>query len=188
MKTFSVVMIVVAAIGAALALRYGVAGPKARNASAGRDLRLMMLTKPPAAFGVSPNADFPHVYGILMDWPIGAETATVFSTSTGAASLYTTSTFGVLGGEAHESVRLAATAFVKAANGYFSEAAATTDFPYPGPDRVRFYLLTFDGVRCIESDLAAINELKDPHAELFGLGQQVVTELRMLAQAPSRAQ
>ena len=48
--------------------------------------------------------EFPRVYGILVDWPIGEQTATIFSSSTGAASLYTTSTLSVftviLGGEA----------------------------------------------------------------------------------------
>ena len=64
-----------------------------------------MLTTPPARTGGKPTEAFPRVYGILMDWPISGQTATVFSTSSGAASLYTTSTFGIIGGEGHESVR-----------------------------------------------------------------------------------
>ena len=63
----------------------------------------MMLTTPPVRTGEKPTKEFPRVYGILMDWPVGEQTATVFSSSSGAASLYTTSTFGIIGGEGHES-------------------------------------------------------------------------------------
>src|SRR5690349_4680714 len=87
----------------------------AESAEAGRGLRQMMLSTPAAKFGVAPTAEFPRVYGVLMDWPIGDQTATVFSTSSGAASLYTTSTFGIIGGEGHEAVRAAAMRFVRAA-------------------------------------------------------------------------
>ena len=68
----------------------------------------MMLTTSPQEIGVKPTKEFRRVYGILMDWPIGEQIATVFSSSTGAASLYTTSTFGIIGGEGHETVRAAA--------------------------------------------------------------------------------
>jgi hypothetical protein len=76
-------------------------------ANAGRELRQMILNSPPEKFA-KPSKEFPRVYGVLMDWPIDKNTATVFSASDGAASLYTTSTFGIVGGEAHENVRKAA--------------------------------------------------------------------------------
>jgi hypothetical protein len=86
-----------------------------------------------------------------MDWPIGQQIATIFSTSTGSASLYTTSTFGIIGGEGHASVRAASTAFLKAADRFYDVAAATSEYPYPAGGKVRFYLLTFHGVRAIET-------------------------------------
>src|SRR3712207_73110 len=91
-------------------------------ADAGRALRRTMPTTPPAALGAEPTESCPRVYGVLMDWPIGEHTATVFSSSTGAASLYTTSTFGIIGGEGHGSVRAAATRFVRAADRFFDSA------------------------------------------------------------------
>ena len=121
--------------------------PRKNPADAGRALRQMMLATPPAKTGEKPTKEFPRIYGILMDWPIGDQTATVFSSSTGAASLYTTSTFGIIGGEGHETVRTAATNFVRAADRLFDSATPTTEYPYPAANRVRFYLLTFDGVR-----------------------------------------
>ena len=43
---------------------------------------MMMLTTYPEKAGEKPTKEFPRIYGILMDWPIGEQTATVFSTST----------------------------------------------------------------------------------------------------------
>jgi hypothetical protein len=148
-------------------------------ADAGKGLRRMMLTMPPQDLGVAPTNEFPRVYGILMDWPVGDNTATIFSSSTGSASLYTTSTFGIVGGEGHASVRAASAAFVKAADRFYESAAPTSEYPYPAGDKVRFYLLTFHGVRVIETDMALVTRGAGPYAELFGLGQAVMTKLRL---------
>ena len=141
-----------------------------------------MLTAPPEKTGYQPTGDFPRVYGIVLDWPIDEQVATIFSTSTGAASLYTTSTFGVIGGEGHESVRKAATTFVRAADRLFDAATPTIEYPYPASDLVRFYLLTFDGVRVVETDLASIYDRTNAYTEFFELGQAVLTELRRVTE------
>ena len=141
-----------------------------------------MLTTPSEKMGEKPTKEFPRIYGILMDWPLGEQTATVFSTSTGTASLYTTSTFGIIGGEGHETVRTAAMNFVRAADRFFDASIRATEYPYPTADRVRFYFLTFEGVRVIDTDLASITNGSSKHAELFGLGQAVLTELRLITE------
>jgi hypothetical protein len=150
------------------------------SADAGRRLRLMMLTTSPEKVGAKPTKDFPRVYGILMDWPHDDETVTVFASSSGTASLYTTFKFGVIGGEFHEPVRRAAIQFTRAADRLFDSAAPTTAYPYPAPDRVRFYLLTFDGVRVIDTDLASLENRTNQYSQVFYLGQAVLTELRLL--------
>jgi hypothetical protein len=143
----------------------------------------MVLTTPPEKTGIKPTADFPRVYGILMDWPVGEQIATILSTSTGTASLYTTSTFGIIGGEGHESVRTAAVTFTRAAERLFDAATPAVAYPYPAPDRVRFYLLTFDGVRVLDTDLASIYERTSVYSGIFELGQAVLTELRLATQS-----
>lgn len=155
---------------------------KKNPADAGRGLRLMMLTTPPNKIGLVPTKEFPRVYGILMDWPIGEQVATIFSASDGAASLYTTSTFGIIGGQGHETVRTAAINFVRAADRLYDSATPTTEYPYPSANRVRFYLLTFDGVRVLDTDLASIENNTGKYAEFFGLGQAVLTELRLVTE------
>lgn len=163
-------------------------GPVAASASAGRALRQKMLTMTPAEAGASPTLKCPRVYGVLMDVPIGnGHAATVFANSLGDASLYTTGTFGVIGGGLHESVRKAALAFVEAADGYYDKATATTAFPYPAPDKVRFYLLTFKGVRMLEADLESLRRGASKSLELFNLGNAVITELRIATEPPPKA-
>ena len=169
---------------------FGSSPPAQREsaADAGRGLRLTVLTTPPAKTGSKPTQDFPRVYGILMDWPIDEDTATVLATSAGTASLYTTSTFGIIGGEAHESVRVAAMRFVRAADRLFDASTPTTRYEYPARDRVRFYLLTFEGVRVVDTDLASLVNDTSPYAELFNLGQAVLTELRQVTESRSRSE
>jgi len=157
---------------------------RANPADAGRGLRQLALSTPAAKMGATPTAEFPHVYGVLMDWPIGEQIATVFASSTGAASLYTTSTFGIIGGEGHQTVRAAAMRFVRAADGFYDSATPTAEFPYPGAGRVRFYLLTFEGVRVIDTDLATIEDQTSRYFAFFDLGQAVLTELRLVTERP----
>ena len=155
--------------------------PQKPPADAGRELRLLMLKTSPTQAGVVPTAAFPRIFGVVLDWPIGGEnTATIVSMSDGHASLYTTSTFGILGGIGHESIRSAASKFVALADRYFDDSSPAQEFPYPPKGRVRFYLLTYDGVRVIDTDQVAAERGK--YASLFGLGQDVLTELRRVTE------
>lgn len=147
-----------------------------------RELRTKMLTTPARDFGIQPTKTFPRVYGALMDWPVGDDTATIVSFCDGNASLYTTSTFGVIGGAGHDSVRAAATNFVRTAATHYDTASPAKEYPYPKQRRVRFYLLCFDGVRLIETDEAALKSGKDRCSDLWTEGQRVMTELRLITE------
>jgi hypothetical protein len=155
--------------------------PKKNPADMGRALRQMMLTTAAEKTLTKPTAEFPRIYAVLMDWPVGEQIATVFSASTGDASLYTTSTFGIIGGQGHETVRNAAMKFVRTADRYFDSSGPTSDYPYPTAGHVRFYFLTFTGVRVVDAELASIDNGTSKYRELFGLGQDVLTELRLVA-------
>lgn len=151
-------------------------------AGAMRALRMQILTTPASELGIEKSAKNTSVYGALLEFPIDKNTATVVALSDGNASLYTTSTFGVIGGIGHDNVRAAATAFVKAANEVHDDAVATLEYPYPASDRVRFYLLTHSGVRVIDTDLASIEAGRSKYTGLYGRGQDVLTQLRLTTQ------
>ena len=145
----------------------------------GRDLRKVFLTTPPEQFDIQPSEDYPRVCGIAMDWPIGENVATVISPSDGSASVYTTGTFGIIGGIGVESVRTGAKKFVKEADRRYADSVATHDLSYPSPDHVRLFLVMFHGVRLIETDLRSLQEGRGKYATLFNLAQDAISQLRM---------
>ena len=147
-----------------------------------RELRVKMLTTQASEVGIQPSATYPRVYGVLMDWRFGEQTATVVSMGNGQASLYTTATFGVIGGEGHESVRTAAIAFVRTAQVHYDEGVPTTEYPYPELGHTRFYLICFDGVRVIDTETDAVADGTDKRSDLFVAGHRVLTELRSITQ------
>lgn len=150
------------------------------------ELRTHMLTTAPARFGITPTVDFPRVYGVLMDWPLQNCIATVVAFCDGNASLYTTSTFGILGGIGHDSVRAAATRFVQAGAQRYDESVETQDVAYPNAGQVRYYLLCFDGLRKIDTEMEALMSGKDSRIELWAAGQEVLTELRLVTEKTNK--
>lgn len=144
-----------------------------------REMRLQQLT---ISLGEKPTAEFPKVRAVIMDWPIERAIVTVIARSTGDASIYTTGTFGVLGGIGHETVRNAAVACVKIAQHYSDDATPTKEFPYPTGNRVRFYLVCYDGVREIDADLDGVRQKDAKYFDMYAAAQQVVTELRLITQ------
>lgn len=154
---------------------------KASNADAMRELRVMMLKTPPAEMGFQPSEEFPHVFAVLMDWPVELAIATVRGDCSGGASLYTTGTFGIIGGEGHERVRQAAKSFVRVGERFCERAVATTDFNYPNKENIRFYLVCFDGVRIIETNAANLAAKGGEFLDLYIEGQKLLAELRMVS-------
>lgn len=148
-----------------------------------KELRTKMLMTSASKAGIQPSERFPKAFGVVMDLPVSrGHTASVVSMCDGHASLYTTSTFGVLGGIGHESVRIASMSFVAAAQPHYDVATPTAEYPYPLPDHVRFYLLGFDGVRVIDAEIASVEKRSDQYSAMWAAGQEVLTELRLVTQ------
>jgi hypothetical protein len=145
-----------------------------------RELRIKFLTAPPSEFGISPSKRFAKVYGIIMDWPVDDLILSVVSLSDGNASLYTNSSFGVIGGFAHEKVKTQAIKFVEIAANYYELCSSTNDFPYPSVNTINFYLITFEGVRILSADRESVEGGNHRFSDLFYQGQAVLTELRKI--------
>jgi hypothetical protein len=143
---------------------------------AGHGLREMALTMAPSEVGIQPTEEFPKVYGVLMEWRVSEHTATVVSMCDGSASLYTTSSFGIAGGIGHETVRAAATSFVRTAQKSYDASKPTNEYPYPASGHVFFYLMCFDGVRLIDTEFGA-----PEYSGLWEMGRRVLTELELAA-------
>ena len=147
---------------------------------AGRDLRNMFLTTSAEQIGIQRSKEYPRVWGVAVDWPIGEHIATIVSLADGSASVYSTGTFGIIGGIGHDTVRAAARKVIKEAERRFDDSTPTQDFSYPTPDRVRFFFTTFNGVRVIDTDWALLSEGRSKYFELFDAAQDVLTQFRMV--------
>lgn len=147
-----------------------------------KEMRRQMLTKKPGEFGVTPSEQFPRIYGVVMDWPISDQTVTVVGFSDGNASLYTTSTYGIIGGFSHEPVRIAAQDLVRTSEQFYDLSKPTTDFSYPDPNHGRFYLLTFDGPRMIEVPESELSSDTSSVSELSHRAQHLITALHQITE------
>ena len=149
---------------------------------AGKGLRLMALTASAGKLGFVPEKDYPKVYGVITDWNLGDQTASILAMKDGTASLYTTSSFGIIGGQGHDAVRKAAQEYVKIAGRYYERSRPVSSYPYPAQGKVHFYLLTHDGVRLCIGDEEGIDKGSDQTTSLFAAAQNVLTALRLVTE------
>ena len=120
------------------------------------------------------------VYGIVMDWNMGNAIVTVFSFTTGDASVYISTGQAYIGGYAHETVIRAAKEFVKVGDKYFSKATKTDKIEPTNESKVDFYFLTKSGKYYIEDNLSLIEKGESELTELFEAGNKVITEYRLI--------
>jgi hypothetical protein len=181
MKRIVILIALLALVGCG---RENIVNKKSRQAEElpGVALRRMVLTTPVEDLGFTADEEFPTVYGVLTEWDIDGVTVTIMSLRDGTASLYTTSTFGIIGGEGRESVRHAALGYVKTAEQFGKSGKPVTEFAYPKNGQVFYYLLTYNGVRLVVGEETAIGRGSDPTLPLFGAAQDVMTELRLITE------
>jgi hypothetical protein len=142
-----------------------------------REMRLQWLTRKPP-----PEAPKEEVAAVLMDWPIEEATVTVLASSVGDASVYTTGSFGILGGIGHENARKAALSFIECAKKHLRVALPTTDFSYPDRQHVRFFFVTDSGVRILQFAATDVQKTGTEAYDLYAHGQAVLTEMRQITQ------
>jgi hypothetical protein len=156
--------------------------PKRTPAGVMREIRLKVLTTPSSKMSQTPTQEYPHVYAIIMDWPLQDTILSVMASSAGDGSIYTTGNFGVFGGIKYDNVRNLARSFVKIGEKYYSDATPTKEYPYPQSDHVRFYLICYDGVRMIDADAGSLSTGKSKYSDLFAEAQKEINELRQIVQ------
>ncbi|PKO23036.1 MAG: hypothetical protein CVU38_06310 [Chloroflexi bacterium HGW-Chloroflexi-1] len=93
---------------------------------------------------------------------------------------------GVIGGVSHESVQAASKRFVSSAQQFTDKMNAATAYPLPAVGKVRFYLLSPQGVLTSEADEQDLGEERNELSPLFYAGQDVITELRTVSEQRSK--
>ncbi|HEY7215451.1 MAG TPA: hypothetical protein VIC28_12525 [Thermoanaerobaculia bacterium] len=142
------------------------------------DSRRRALATKPQNLGLDAKGTEP--YGVLMEMGIQISVVTLACFVDGDASVYYKTGGGMIGGISHENVRNAAKAFVALAPKALPKMVKTTDFPLPGPDKIRFYVLTPQGVFTTETNRQALANAKSELGALFYSGQEVVAEMRQV--------
>lgn len=150
------------------------------------DLRDRALGTPADRVGGSGENAVDGPYGALMEMGIPNSVVTLACFANGDASLYYRTGGGMRGGIAHESVRKVAKDFLAASRQALPRMIRTTSYPLPGPDRVRFYVLTKDGTFTTETDRESLGETASELSALFYSGQAVVSQMREVQEQKGR--
>lgn len=152
--------------------------PKETPEEVSAKLRRQALQTTAQNLGIEPGSTEP--YGLLMEMGIQAEVVTLVCFADGDASLYYKTGGGMTGGISHENVRNHAKELVVLARKAVPKMIKTTDFPLPGPDKVRFYILTPQGVFTTETNRQVLSNPQNDLARLFASGQEVVAQMRQV--------
>lgn len=171
--------ILAALFGASAAVAEQPKAPSKSPADMMKEMRLQWLTQKPPTASEDRQGE---VAAVVMDWPLDEAIVTVLASSGGDASIYTTGTFGIMGGIGHENVRKAAIAFVECARKHRALASPTTDYAYPDRQTIRFFFVSIEGVRSVSFSAAQVEMAGTVAYELYSHGQAVLTELRQITQ------
>jgi hypothetical protein len=139
-----------------------------------KSLRDKLLTSSPEVMGLKGKDAEAKVWGVLMEMAFPAGVATLVSVDDGTASIYTSTGGGVLGGY---SARKEAKQFVAEAEKHLAGMKPTKSFPYPEVGRVRFYVLTREGVYSTEADEEELVSGQHALSPLYLAGNEVLAVL-----------
>lgn len=158
---------------------------EARTAKIFRKLRAQVLAL--SAKDVQ-GAPLPSgVFGALMEFNSGQTWVSLVAILDGTTSLYFGSGGGIIGAGKSEIVRKANHLFLEVAGQFVNRFSKTESYPTPQPDKVRFYLLTSDGVRASnEVDESALQQRGNELFPLYVAAQNVITQIRFVQASQKR--
>jgi hypothetical protein len=149
-------------------------------------LREILLTRPPAELGIEPREPLTSVWGALVEIGFAAgASATVVSLADGTTSMYTSTGGGVIGAGQHEGPAAASRRFLAALQAELDLLPPADACPLPPAERVAFVVLTYDGIRRMETTRLRLADPNDAGHGLWMAANEVVTEIRRLSQPPT---
>ncbi len=137
-------------------------------------LRSRILSLNPAEIGLTPSAEAPHVWGVLMETGYTVGTATLVSLADGTTSLYYSTGGGMLGSGEYTPVAEASKALVAQAENHLQQMSSTNEFPLPEVGQVRFTLLTYSGILSAEAPEKILASGTHPLSPLFAQAHETL--------------
>ena len=122
------------------------------------------------------------VYGVIIDWPIKTNVATIVAFSTGDASVYIKSGQMFIGGFANSAIQSLAKEIIVSAQELLSETNRTDNFTLPDSGVIQFSLLTNNGIFVHQETEESIDKNQTQWTPLFQKGNQIITEYRLITQ------
>lgn len=142
--------------------------------------RKFWLTLSPEQYNLSPSAQGPQVFAVIMDWRIKNKQVMVAAAEDGTSSLYISPGSKILGGY---SAKNEAMAVVAAAERLLPLANQVRDHPLPPAGEIRFYIRTPKGVLMIGDQESDLMQEKGRTVELFVATNKLMSALfRMIDQ------
>ncbi len=147
-------------------------------------LRERVLTGSIEEFGIDPARMYKGTWGVIMEIGYQEGTATLVCLCDGSTSLYLGQGGGIVGGQSHEAVRVAAARFLRLASDHTQDMKLTEAHPMPEVGQVRFYAMTDSGVLTAKEDEQSLGGGDHRLSPLFFAGHGVITQLRGTAEEP----
>ena len=157
-------------------------GKRRRVVEGDPGLREMALNVRPDEIKVTPTAERPHVWGVLMETGYPKGVASLVCFADGATSLYFSNGGGIIGAGEHGSVRAVAQAWLTETETYLPSFEPAHETPLPSLGRVRFYVRTFDGTLTAEADEQDLGRMRHPLSPFFHHGHTVMSAIRHATQ------
>ena len=156
--------------------------PNSSPAEVAAQLRNMALTEFPNRIKTDRAYDGMSAVGVLMETGYEQAVATLAAFITGDASIYLSSGGGVIGGQGHADIRIAARRFTQFAGVHVPEMSKCTDCPLPRFGQTTFYVINANGIFTLTAPEQALGGGSHEFSPLFHAGQYVITLLRMSVQ------
>jgi len=139
-------------------------------------LRKQILALRPDQLGVP--GDTP-ILAVLVEMSRPDAVVTLVAVVDGAASLYFSNGGGIIGAGGNPGPNAAARQLVAKAAEFQSVCALTKEFPLPARARVRFYLVTPQGVLAAEAMEEDLGNRLHPHSPLFFAAHELITQIQL---------
>lgn len=148
----------------------------------GAQMRADVLSLRPSSVGLKPEAG--PMWGFVMDTVTSdTEWSSLVVLADGSTSLYTSSTFGIIGGGAHETVREAGQVLWQTAEGLLEVFTPSDDTALPPPGSTALRLLRFDGPRVLVGADDELGKGGHPASPVFYAAHEVLGRLRLVTQS-----
>lgn len=143
-------------------------------------LRNQVFQRSRVQIGIPPTSAPTVPWGVVMDWGLSENIATVLALSDGSASVYLSNGGGFIGGQSHESIQKAAKKTVEISADVEPLMQLTSDYPLPKRGEVIFYVLTDAGVFSATAHEQDLRTHRHAFSKLGDAAQEVITAYRLL--------